>query len=67
MAEIVIHTCPKCGADLIETTICTYPPIPSAHCPKCGWYWEGRSNKVVRVPFNENHGYVMDINEPQIE
>ena len=33
---IVIETCPKCGHDLQNTVICTYPPIPRKVCWNCG-------------------------------
>ena len=36
MAKI-IYTCPRCGADLIDTIICTYPPKDQKWCPSCGW------------------------------
>lgn len=51
---IIIETCPKCGHDLINEIICTYPPIPRKSCPNCGWHWEGEPEKVVRVPFGGN-------------
>ena len=51
---IVIETCPKCGHDLIDTVICTYPPIPRKECPNCDWYWEGEREEVMRVPFGGN-------------
>lgn len=49
----IVEVCPKCGHDLIETVICTMPPIPRKECPKCGWSWEGKQDKVERVPFSE--------------
>ena len=51
---IIQEVCPKCGGDLLHISIDTYPPIPSWRCPKCGWYFEGQREKIVRVPFNEN-------------
>lgn len=51
---IVIETCPKCGHDLLDTVICTYPPIPRKECPNCDWYWEGEREEVMRVPFGGN-------------
>lgn len=51
---IVIETCPKCGHDLLNTVICTYPPIPRKECPNCDWYWEGEREEVMRVPFGGN-------------
>ena len=51
---IVIETCPKCGHDLLNTVICTYPPIPRKECSNCDWYWEGEREEIVRVPFGGN-------------
>lgn len=51
---IIIETCPKCGHDLVDSVICTYPPIPKKECYNCGWTWEGKREEVVRVPFVEN-------------
>lgn len=57
MAKI-IFTCPKCGTDLIDTVLSTYPPKDQKWCPSCGWtytYTEDHE-EVVRVPFGGNHG-----------
>lgn len=51
---IIIETCPKCGHDLHNEIICTYPPIPRKVCWNCGWSWEGEREEVVRVPFGGN-------------
>ena len=51
---IIIETCPKCGHDLIDVMIATYPPIPRKECWNCGWSWEGEQEEVVRVPFGGN-------------
>ena len=50
---MVIYTCPKCGADLLASVICTYPPIDCMDCPSCGWHWESRPEPIERVPFSE--------------
>ena len=49
--SIIIETCPKCGHDLQDLVITTYPPIPAKQCFNCGWYWEGKREEIVRVPF----------------
>lgn len=49
---IYIETCPKCGHDLQNVVVCTYPPIPKKVCWNCGWSWTGEADKVTRVPFN---------------
>ena len=51
---IIIETCPKCGNDLRDEVICTYPPIPRKVCWNCGWSWTGEREKITRVPFGGN-------------
>ena len=51
---IVIETCPKCGNDLRDEVICTYPPIPRKVCWNCGWSWTREREKIKRVPFGGN-------------
>ena len=51
---IIIETCPKCGHDLQDEVICTYPPIPRKVCWNCGWSWTGKPEKIKRVPFGGN-------------
>lgn len=55
--SIIIYTCPKCGGDLIETVIDTFPPFHVQECVKCGWKEETR-DEVIRLPyqssFNDN-------------
>ena len=50
---IVVETCPKCGHDLHDVVICTYPPIPRKVCWNCGWSWTGKPEKIRRVPFGD--------------
>lgn len=51
---IIIETCPRCGHDLHDKTIYTYPLIHRKVCGNCGWSWEGESEQIVRVPFGGN-------------
>lgn len=51
---IIIETCPKCGHDLTDLVLATYPPIPQKKCFDCGWSWTGEREEVVRVPFGGN-------------
>ena len=51
---IVVETCQKCGHDLQDEVICTYPPIPRKVCWNCGWSWTGKPEKITRVPFGGN-------------
>lgn len=58
---IIIETCPKCGHDLMDEVICTYPPIPRKSCPSCGWSWEGEPEQIMRVPFGGNSLIIDDL------
>lgn len=49
---ILIETCPKCGADLQDSVVCTYPPIYRKECTRCHWSWESRPEEIKRVPFH---------------
>lgn len=49
---MVIETCPKCGHDLIDSVIAVMPPIRRKECLHCGWNWEGKPEKTIRVPFS---------------
>ena len=51
---IIIETCPKCGHDLQDLVIATYPPIPQKKCFGCGWEWTEEPEEIVRVPFGGN-------------
>ena len=51
---MVIETCPKCGAKLMNTAICTYPPISCKDCPSCGWHQEGSLETIEYHPVSEN-------------
>lgn len=65
---IIIETCPKCGYDLVDTVVCTNPPIPKKECtnPDCNWSWEGQREQIIRVPFNEkgNIPVITNLNSP---
>lgn len=54
---IIIETCPKCGSDLQDYVITTFPAIPKKVCPNCGWKWEGIPEQPIRVPFVEEHRF----------
>lgn len=59
---IIIETCPKCGHDLLDITLTSYPPIPQKLCPQCGWGWTGEPEKIIRVPFGGNSYISSDLN-----
>lgn len=55
---IVIETCPKCGHDLIDINLTSYPPQEGKMCSYCGWTWHGKreeepGGRIVRIPFQE--------------
>ena len=50
---MIIETCPRCGAPLLDSVVATFPPIPQKDCPSCGWHWEGKPEPVKWVPFKE--------------
>ena len=51
--SILIETCPKCGAELQNIVIATFPPIPKKQRYHCGWSWEGKPEKVEYRAFVE--------------
>ena len=46
--------CSLCGSVLMNTVICTYPPIPCKDCPSCGWHWEGTPEPIEYRPVGGN-------------
>ena len=52
----VIYTCPKCGSDLDEIILTTYPPKYMKMCKnlKCGWHHieVPEEDAVVRIPYD---------------
>ena len=46
----IIETCPKCGHDLSNEVVGTFPPIYCKVCYHCGWRWEEKQ-EVKRVSF----------------
>lgn len=49
--NIIVETCPKCGAELQNIVIATFPPIPKKQCYRCGWSWTGKPKPVIHKPF----------------
>ncbi len=58
---IIIETCPKCGHDLHDVMLATFPPIPKKECWGCGWSWTGEPKEVIRMPFGGNSLIVDDL------
>lgn len=53
----IIETCPRCGADLIDVVIATYPDIIRKECWSCGWASHGEKEEVIRIPFGGNSNW----------
>ena len=51
---IIIETCPRCGAPLVDIVLASYPPIPKKECFSCGWSWTGEPEKIEYRPFGGN-------------
>lgn len=51
---MIVETCSKCGAVLMNTVICTDPPISCKDCPSCGWHWERKPESIEYRPFGGN-------------
>ena len=51
----IIYTCPKCGSDIDDVVLTTYPPKYMKVCrnPKCDWQFieEPEEDITVRVPY----------------
>lgn len=53
---MIIETCPRCGAPLLDSVVATFPPIPQKDCQNCGWNWKGKPEPmepIQYVPFQE--------------
>lgn len=57
----IIETCPKCGHDLHDVMLASFPPIPKKECWNCGWSWTGEPEEVIRMPFGGNSLIVGDL------
>ena len=51
---MIIYACPRCGTNLIDTVICTYPPKVQKWCPSCGWTYTEDHEEVISIPFRGN-------------
>lgn len=51
---MIVETCPKCGAVLMNTVICTDPPISCKDCPSCGWHRERKPESIEYRLFGGN-------------
>ena len=51
---LMVETCPRCGHDLIHLVLTSNPPIEARECPMCLWYWQGKREDIVRIPFKDS-------------
>lgn len=63
----IIYTCPKCGSDLEEMILTTYPAQHRVYCPNCKWSHDEPSvrishNKVVRIPYTDKDDTLHEVN-----
>lgn len=53
---MIIYTCPKCGENLMNYVIATFPPINVMECHYCGWRHEDKPKSTKYVPFPVEEG-----------
>lgn len=50
----IVYTCPKCGGDLEELVLTSFPPQYQKRCKNCNWKTIEKSDDiVVRIPYKE--------------
>ena len=63
----IIYTCPKCGHDLVDVSLCSYPAKNAMYCMNCGFMSEPESEEIVRIPYGGNYHYDHIINSSNEE
>lgn len=63
----VIYTCPKCGSDLEEMILTTYPAQHRVYCPNCMWSHDGCTVRipydgVLRIPYTDKDDILHEVN-----
>ena len=48
--SIIVYTCPKCGEELEEEVLASYPPIYVTRCRSCGWKTE-KQDDILKIPY----------------
>lgn len=59
----IIYTCPKCGNDLVNVCLCSYPAKNAMHCINCGFMTKPETEETIRIPYGGNYHYDRIINE----
>ena len=59
----IIYTCPKCGNDLVDVCLCSYPAKNAMYCINCGFMTEPEIEETIRIPYGGNYHYDRIINE----
>jgi len=47
---MIVYTCPRCGGDLEETLLTSYPPQHEVCCNNCGWTHVTRE-EIRKIPY----------------
>ena len=47
---MIVCTCPKCGSDLQDIVLTSYPPQYQKYCGNCGWT-HVEKEEVCRIPY----------------
>jgi len=52
---MITAICPKCGADILYSILCNYPPLPHAKCSNlnCNWSGADEEETPVRLQFKK--------------
>ena len=53
---MIIYTCPKCGEDLQEMVLNSYPPMHKTYCSSCGWD-SSEQEEIIRIPYMSQKTY----------
>lgn len=47
---MIVYICPKCGGDLQEIVLTSYPAQYQKYCSNCGWT-HIEKEKIYRIPY----------------
>lgn len=47
---MIVYTCPKCGSDLQDIVLTSYPPQHKKYCSNCGWS-HTEKEEICRIPY----------------
>ena len=58
---MIVYTCPKCGSDLQEIVLTSYPPQSKMYCTNCNWS-HIETDKVYKIPYKVENESVHAVN-----